>query len=257
MCELLLARAAHPFALSDLWVVAARMERDGLAGYGWGVAWLGEDGRLEAHHSVAAFREDPRVERLGTVTAVGALVHLRRPSRLSTHALPDTQPFVDPAGRFALGHNGDFRDYRAARASYVAQGRIRGRADSEVGARWMEDHWSSAGGPDLAGGAGIAASQRAASGADLLVALHQALGGQANLGLLQPDGSAAMYAGNTENPVFAFRLGELEVSATGLYSLDRSFFRLAAPHATGRRLVRLGHAVVLAPGHPTMAAASA
>ena len=55
-----------------------------------------------------------------------------------------------------------------------------------------------------------------------------------------------MYAGNTENPVFAFRLGELEVAATGLYSLDRSFFRLAAPQATDRRLVRMGRSVVMA-----------
>ena len=55
-----------------------------------------------------------------------------------------------------------------------------------------------------------------------------------------------MYAGNTENPVFAFRLGQLEVAATGLYSLDRSFFRLAAPDATDRRLVRMGQTAVLA-----------
>jgi len=243
MCELLVARATHPFALGDLWPVAARMEQDGLAGYGWGAAWSGGDGRLEAHHSVAAFRDDPRVVDLGAVRTVAVLIHLRRPSRLSTHALPDTQPFVDPAGRFALGHNGDFRDYRAARESYVAQGRIRGRADSEVGARWLEDHWSAPGGADPGGAA-------------LLVALHQALGGQANLGMLQPDGSAAMYAGNTENPVFAFRLGELQVAATGLYSLDRSFFRLAAPGATDRRLVRLGRTAVLASSSPTAAGAS-
>ena len=232
MCELLVARAAQPFALGDLWSVAARMERDGLAGYGWGVAWIDADDGLQAHHSVAAFRQDPRAERLGMVRTTAALIHLRRPSRLSTHALPDTQPFLDLAGRFALGHNGDFRDYRAARKTYVAQGRIRGRADSEVGARWLEDRWD--------------ADPEAGAAAGLLASLHQALGGQANLGLLQPDGSAVMYAGNTENPVFAFHLGQLELAATGLYSLDRSFFRLAAPGATARRLVRLGRSAVLA-----------
>jgi len=234
MCELLVARATQPFALADLWPVAARMERDGLAGYGWGAAWIAEDGDLRAHHSVEAFRRDPRAERLGPQRTTAALVHLRRPSRLSTHALPDTQPFVDPGGRFALGHNGDFRDYRAAREAYVAQGRIRGRADSEVGARWLEDHW------DAEPGAPAAAA------AARLAALHVALGGQANLGLLQADGSALMYAGNTENPVFAFRLGGREMAATGLYSLDRSFFRLAAPGAIDRRLVRLGRCAVLA-----------
>lgn len=232
MCELLIARAARPFALGDLWAMAEPMERDGLAGYGWGAAWVGPGGRLEAYHSVSAFRDDPEVERLGALRTTTALIHLRRPSRLSTHALPDTQPFIDPAGRFALGHNGDFCDYRSARAEYRAQGRIQGRADSEVGARWMEDRWAAGG------------------GAELLASLHEALGGQANLALLEPDGTAVMYAGNTENPVFAFRLGELGVAATGLYSLDRSFFRLAAPKATDRHLVRLGHATVLTDGRP-------
>ena len=70
------------------------------------------------------------------------LVHLRRPSRLTTLQMPDTQPFDDPAGRFAFSHNGDLRDYRPARARYRKQGRIHGRADSEVGQRWLEDAWS-------------------------------------------------------------------------------------------------------------------
>ena len=69
------------------------------------------------------------------------LVHLRRPSRLSTLDLPDTQPFDDPRGRFAFSHNGDLRDYRGPRERYRAQGRIFGRADSEVGERWLEDAW--------------------------------------------------------------------------------------------------------------------
>jgi Glutamine amidotransferase domain len=242
-----MARATRPFALGDLWSMAEPMERDGLAGYGWGVAWVGPGGRLEAHHSVSAFRNDPAVERLGAIRTTATLIHLRRPSRLSTHTLPDTQPFMDPAGRFALGHNGDFRDYRAARASYQAQGRIHGRADSEVGARWLEDRWSATGG-------GADARSATGRGADLLATLHETMGGQANLALLEPDGTAVMYAGNTENPVFAFRLGGLEVAATGLYSLDRSFFRLAAPHATDRRLVRIGHMAALTPVAPTAGA---
>ena len=78
-----------------------------------------------------------------------ALVHLRRPSRLSTLTLPDTQPFDDPAGRFAFSHNGDLRDYKGLRATYRAAGRIHGRADTEVGARWLEDEWR----PDVPPGA--------------------------------------------------------------------------------------------------------
>ena len=44
-----------------------------------------------------------------------ALVHLRRPSKLSTLGIADTQPFDDPAGRFSFSHNGDFREIRTWR----------------------------------------------------------------------------------------------------------------------------------------------
>ena len=37
--------------------------------------------------------------------------------------------------------------------------------------------------------------------------------------------------------MFAFRLGRIGIVSTGLYSLDRSLFRYAAPGATDRRMV--------------------
>ena len=73
----------------------------------------------------------------------------------------------------------------------------------------------------------------------LLGALHDRFGGQANLALLTADGTAHHYAGNDENPVFSFRLGRIGIVSTGIYSLDRSLFRYAAPGATSRRLVPL------------------
>ena len=45
--------------------------------------------------------------------------------------------------------------------------------------------------------------------------------------------------------VFTFHLGRIGVASTGLYSIDRSLFRLAAIGATERRLVRSGVAVTL------------
>ncbi len=134
--------------------------------------------------------------------------------------LPDTQPFDDPGGRFSFSHNGDFRDWRAARATYREAGRIHGRADTEVGARWLEDAWLD-GRP-----------------AALLPALHDRFGGQANLAVIAADGTTVHYAGNTENPVFAFRLGRIGIVSTGIYSLDRSLFRFVANGATDRRLIR-------------------
>jgi Glutamine amidotransferase domain len=229
MCEHFVARAAEPFRLDELWGFAERLERFGLAGFGWGAAWIGADGRIRSHRDVLAFRDDHGAhERIGSEETTSALVHLRRPTRLSTLALADTQPFDDPAGRYAFIHNGDLADYRPMRDRYRKQGRIRGRADTEVGARWLEDAWHDGEPP-----------------AHLLGALHDRFGGQANLAVLAADGTPHHYAGNRENPVFSFRLGRIGVVSTGIYSLDRSLFRFVAPRATDRRLVRLHTTVSL------------
>ena len=228
MCEHFIARASEPFRLDELWPFAAKLERFGIAGFGWGAAWVGDDGRLHSHRDMRAFRDDPATEALGATETRAALVHLRRPSKLSTLTEQDTQPFDDPAGRYVFSHNGDLADYRALRATYRAQGRIHGRADTEVGARWLEDAWDPAGRP-----------------AHLLAAMHDRFGGQANLAVLTSDGRPSHYAGNSENPVFTFRLGKIGVASTGIYSLDRSLFRFAAPHATERRLVRMRQVVTL------------
>ena len=228
MCEQFIARAAQPFRLDELWPFAERLERFGIAGFGWGAAWAGADGQLASYRDLRAFRDDPGRERVGATETTAALVHLRRPSKLSTLTRPDTQPFDDPAGRFAFSHNGDLRDFKVLRGQYRAQGRIHGRADTEVGARWLEDAWH----PDE-------------PVAHLLAALHDRFGGQANLAVLAADGSPHHYAGNGENPVFTFRLGRIGLASTGIYSLDRSLFRFVAPAATDRRLVRISSTVGL------------
>jgi hypothetical protein len=238
MCEHYIARAAEPFRLDELWPFTERLERFGIAGFGWGAAWIDGDGRLRSHRDVRAFRDDPDgAADVGAATTTAALVHLRRPSRLSTLAMPDAQPFDDPAGRFAFSHNGDLRDYKSLRARYRHEGRIHGRADTEVGARWLEDAWHDREPP-----------------AHLLAALHDRFGGQANLAVLTADGTPHHYAGNSENPVFAFRLGAIGIVSTGIYSIDRSLFRFVAPRATDRRLVHLRETVSLdRNGAPTLA----
>jgi glutamine phosphoribosylpyrophosphate amidotransferase len=238
MCEHYVARAAEPFRLDELWPFTERLERFGIAGFSWGAAWLDGDGRLGSYRNLNAFRDDPGRERMGVTETTAALVHLRRPSRLSTLTLPDTQPFDDPAGRYAFSHNGDLRDYKTLRASLRAQGRIHGRADTEVGARWLEDAWDQGG-----------------TVPRLLAALHDRFGGQANLAVLEAGGTAHHYAGNGENPVFTFRLGRIGLASTGIYSLDRSLFRYAAPGATDRQLIRVGATVTLDPrGVPSIVA---
>jgi glutamine phosphoribosylpyrophosphate amidotransferase len=220
MCEMLVAVAPAPFRLVQLWPLAKRLERHGIAGYGWGVAWVQPFGGLGRHLDVRAFCDDPAAASIGGVETRAALVHLRRPSRLTTLGLADTQPFLDGAGRFAFGHNGDFTAYRERRRQYRSEGRIAGRADSEVGLRWLEDAWT---------------------GADrglVLGRLHAELGGNANLMVLGADGAALAYSGNRENPVFRYQLGTIAVASTGIHSLDRSLFRYVARDAATRRLVR-------------------
>ena len=230
MCEHFIARAAEPFPLAELWPFAGKLERYGMAGFGWGAAWLRPEGGLGAHRDIRAFRDDPGAEDVGRVETTSVLVHLRRPSKLSTLQLADTQPFVDPAGRFAFSHNGDLRRHKEHRPRYQAEGRIQGRADTEVGARWLEDAWDDC-----------------PSAGDALRALHATFDGKANLATIDAAGDVVHYAGNDENPVFAFRLGRIGVVATALYSIDRSIFQLVAPEATGRRLARPGVAVGLDP----------
>ena len=228
MCEHYVARAADPFPLHELWPFTERLERFGIAGFGWGAAWVTPDGRLDTYRDLRAFRDDPGRDAVGRIETTSVLLHLRRPSKLSTLTPQDTQPFDDPTGRFAFSHNGDLRDVRRWRDRYRGQGRIHGRADTEVGARWLEDRW----------GDGTAAPA-------LLAELHDCFQGQANLAVLEPDGSAHHYAGNGENPVFAFRFGRIGVASTAIYSIDRSLFQLVAPSATHRRVVRAGTAVSL------------
>jgi hypothetical protein len=239
MCEQFIARAAEPFRIDDLWPFAELVDRYGIAGFGWGASWIEPDGTIGTVRRTQAFREDPERVLIGARETTSLLVHLRRPSRLSTLGLPDAQPFDDPAGRFAFSHNGDLRDYRPARARYRQQGRIHGRADSEVGQRWLEDAWSDD-----------------EPVAHLLAALHDGFGGQANLAVLARGGAPYHYAGNAENPVFTFRLGRIGLASTAIYSIDRSLFRYAARGATDRALVRLHETVALdARGRPAVAEA--
>ncbi|HET9851976.1 MAG TPA: hypothetical protein VFP56_05660 [Candidatus Limnocylindrales bacterium] len=228
MCEQYVAVASEPFRIADLWPMTERLERFGLAGFGWGATWLGTDGELHSHRDIRAFRDDEGRERVGGEVTRALLVHLRRPSKFSTIGIPDTQPFDDPAGRYAFSHNGDLANDGAYRQRYREAGRIHGKADSEVAARWLEDEWPSA-----------AAATPAAP--DALRQLHDTFGGHANLAVLTRDGTAHHYAGNDENPVFTFDLpvgsAQARLACTGMYSLDRSVFRYVVPEAANRRLV--------------------
>jgi hypothetical protein len=233
VCEQYVAVAAEPFRIDALWPFTERLERYGLAGFGWGATWLDGDGTLRSHRDIGSFREDGAREAVGRNETRAVLVHLRRPSKFSTIGIPDTQPFDDPAGRYAFSHNGDLANHRPFRARYREAGRILGRADTEVAARWLEDEWASA-----------------ESVPGVLGRLHDTFGGHANLAVLTSAGEAHHYAGNRENPLFTFDFGSIRLACTGMYSLDRSVFRYVAPEATNRKLVRLSRTASIRAAQP-------
>jgi Glutamine amidotransferase domain len=124
-------------------------------------------------------------ERLAGVTSDRFLVHLRRPSRLSTVQLADTQPFVAEDGSFAFCHNGMLDRHEEHRQRLGSS--LAGKADSEVGFRMTQEA--------LAAGA---------TPTEALADAYGQLGGRANLGYLGADGELAVFAVNATNRLWSF-----------------------------------------------------
>ena len=225
MCEHFVARAAEPFRLDELWPFTERLERFGIAGFGWGAAWLARRRPARVLPRRPGLPRRPRARaRSAPTRRRSLLVHLRRPSKLSTLQLPDTQPFDDPAGRFAFSHNGDLRDYRALARRTGPQGRIHGRADTEVGAALARGRLATTPEPpaDAARRAPRGSAARPTSPSSTATARRTTTPATA-----RTPSSRSGSAGSGS-------------SSTGIYSLDRSLFRSPRPGATDRRLVRPG-----------------
>ena len=84
MCEHFVARSERCFRIDELFPFMEKLERYGIAGFGWGAAWLTDTGRLASYRDLRAFRDDPGRDAVGRNETTSLLVHLRRPSRLST-----------------------------------------------------------------------------------------------------------------------------------------------------------------------------
>ncbi|MGH9116848.1 MAG: class II glutamine amidotransferase [Acidimicrobiales bacterium] len=213
MCEIVAAAWPEPRPLMGLLERAMQVERFGIDGFGWGVAWLddvdrGAGSRVRGYRSVRSLADDADGRRrLGPVTSQRFVIHLRRPSLLSTIDLADTQPFVADAGRFALAHNGRFDRHESFRARHAD--RLSGRADSEVGFRVFERL------------VGDGAPARSA----LRRTLHD-LGGYGNLVYLGADGELVALGDHHLNPFWRFELDDGVVASTACHSEDDSVFRL-------------------------------
>ncbi len=215
VCEILLAVWERPEPFRRVLPWALELERMGVAGFGWGLAWREAD-------EVRGYRDPGRLaddasgrERLSEVRSTHFLVHLRRPSRLSTVNLADTQPFVAEDGSFAFAHNGRLEGATAARDRFP--GKLAGEADSEVGFRLLESLLAQGEAPGEA-----------------LRRVHRELGGSANFAFLPARGEPLLYSGNPQNDCWRFRLEGAELASTSLHSADEAVFSLSFPAARER-----------------------
>jgi predicted glutamine amidotransferase len=225
MCELLAVAwdSPQPFVRIVPW--AQGLERVGIAGFGWGLAWLAEDGVHRYRHPTSLAEDPSGVAEHSDVASTRFLVHLRRPDRLSTVEMADSQPFLAAdgdgvdgprgVGTFAFCHNGSLKGDRAPYA-----GRLKGRADSEVGFCLLTDLLGEGVSPEIA-----------------LPRILQELGGKANFGYLGSDGRLLVYEGNRPNPIWRFSMEGARVAATQLHSDDESLFDLLFQQAGDRERV--------------------
>jgi predicted glutamine amidotransferase len=194
------------------------MEYYGSAKFGWGVAWL-DSGQVRRYRNVGQLADDDKdAYFLNDVESTHFLIHFRRPSKLSTIQVEDTQPFMDEERTFAFVHNGRFANEEEYRPAYAD--RCAGAADSEVGFLMFEDL--------LADGLPMDESMQI---------VHSRLGGPANLAAINSDGGIALYSSYAGNRFWTFRVGDVAMAATQLHSSDNSLFDLVFPDSTERKLV--------------------
>jgi predicted glutamine amidotransferase len=218
MCEIFAVHWERPTPFSTVMPWARKVEYYGLGNFGWGVAWL-EGGQVQHYRYEGRLSEDENADRaLAEVSSTHYLVHFRRPNRLSTVQLADTQPFLSDDGRFAFCHNGSFTGEAEFRGRFA--GRLEGKADSEVGFRVFEELLGQGVGPE-----------------DALARTYEQLHGTANLGYLGAEGDLVLFNAYPRNLFHRFRVDGAEVAATELHSPDDSLFRLVFPTATDRHVI--------------------
>jgi glutamine phosphoribosylpyrophosphate amidotransferase len=208
---------------------ALEVERLGLSGFGWGVAWVDESaGRVDLYKDTGTLREDQGAHTtLSGVESRRWMVHFRRPSRLSTVAMADTQPFLEKSAAWAFSHNGEFRRHNEYREQLGDV--LRGRADSEVGFRLFERLFGEGRSVDEA-----------------IEETHRRLEGHCNVVYLGADGRMVVRAGNRHNPVWTFDIDGGHWAVTALHSPDESLFDMIFRDAENRREAEVPSQIVVA-----------
>ena len=219
MCEQFVARAAEPFRLDELWDFADRLERFGIAGFGWGAAWI-------------------RPRRGSGATATSAPSAMTRPARASAGTRPRRpwSTFDDrrscPRSARPIPSRSTTRPAGTASATTATCCSIvtgdRGTA-ARVGSAVGPTRRSAPAGSRTSGGK--ANWCRTSSGRfTTRSAARQPR---------RPDGRrrGASLRRQSREPGLHVPARRIGIAGTAIYSLDRSVFRFVAPGATDRRIV--------------------
>jgi glutamine phosphoribosylpyrophosphate amidotransferase len=207
MCEIVAVAWPEPRSARFVLERAAAVERLGIDGFGWGMSWLDGDGAVKGYRTIDSLAADDEGRAaMADIESTRFLVHLRRPTLLSTVQIADTQPFVAENGAFAFAHNGRFLDHEVLRPRYAAV--LSGRADSEVGFRVFEERLAELDPP-----------------AAMASAVND-LGGHGNVVYLGADGEIVARSSHPLNPFWKFRVDGGVVASTACHSEDDTLFRL-------------------------------
>ena len=215
----------EPRPYRDIHDLVCTLEIYGLGGFGWGVSWVTDSGKVAVVRGLRRYIDEAHEHEVMTSASRRYLVHLRRPNKLSTVDYADTQPFTR-SGEFAFCHNGFLDRAEALRPKYAD--RLEGGADSEVGWCFFQDRIDEGAAP-----------------ADALREVDETFGGKVNLGYLDSAGTLAVYSDNVANAMWRFRCLDADMVSTGIHSDDDSLFTFVFRDAEDRRLVAPGTGVVL------------
>ncbi len=212
MCEMMYLRKDTSFPLSDVLQYALILERYGLAGFGWGVAFV-QGEKIDYYRSELSLDEDRGGQfRLSDLAVDACLLHLRRPSFLSTIAVRNTQPYLEP-DEFAFGHNG----YLEASKRWRDEQTLIGESDSEVGFVKYKSHLSG-------GNSRVDALQKT---------VGELIGdGSANVIAMHKDGRAVATGWNRMNRLWRFRGKGFVGITTEIHSPDGILFKKFFPWMT-------------------------
>ena len=228
MCEIIVAGADAPIEFNRIesWVLKA--EKYGIAGWGWGIAYLTEDGKVDVERRVGKLGEDERwLDHYRNIESPRWLFHFRRPLRLP-NVVEDLQPFYSDKLEFAYAHNGEFEKADEFRSEFPNQ--LDGQVDSEVGFRMTEQH--------LFEGLSL--------GHACLSTLNT-LGGTANVAVLYHDGQIWIDGNAKFNKLWQFQLDGMTFASTSLIFSDESFFDLVYDELPTERKLVQGEVALLGP----------